>query len=115
MALAYYMDEHVPTPITIGLRIRGVDVITVQGDGRDGVDDVALLDRATELGRVMFFFDADMARETSLRQQTDLPWAGLVFAHPTQISIGACVRDLELLAQLGTPEDLQNQIIYLPL
>ncbi len=28
-----YMDEHVPKAITIGLRMRGIDVLTVQEDG----------------------------------------------------------------------------------
>jgi hypothetical protein len=54
MALAFYMDEHVPKPITLGLRVRGVDVLTAQEDEHRETDDAVLLDRATELGRVMF-------------------------------------------------------------
>jgi hypothetical protein len=30
MSLSFYMDEHVPKAITNGLRIRGIDVLTVQ-------------------------------------------------------------------------------------
>jgi hypothetical protein len=29
MSLAFYMDEHVPRSITAGLRLRNVDVLTV--------------------------------------------------------------------------------------
>ncbi len=54
MPLALYMNEHVPRAITVGLRVRGVDVLTVQEDDRRGTDDADLLDRAVELNRVMF-------------------------------------------------------------
>jgi hypothetical protein len=33
MSLALYMDHHVPRAITIGLRLRGVDVLTAYEDG----------------------------------------------------------------------------------
>jgi hypothetical protein len=115
MPLKFYMDEHVPRPITVGLRVRDVDAMTAQEDDRAGTDDSALLDRATELNRVMFSFDADMLRETTQRQRTGVLFAGLVFAHPTQISVGECVRDLEIVAKAGEPDDLKNQVVYLPL
>ena len=115
MPLAFYMDEHVPKPITLALRIRSVDVLTAQGDNRGATDDSVLLDRAIELGRVMFSFDADMLRHTTARQQRGDSFAGLVFAHPTRISVGECIRDIEIIAKTGDPEDLANQILYLPL
>ncbi len=43
MSLGLYVDEHVPAAITEGLQIRGVDVLTVQGDHRERVDDDALI------------------------------------------------------------------------
>lgn len=33
MSVAFYMDEHVPRAISVGLRLRGVDVLTAQEDG----------------------------------------------------------------------------------
>ena len=54
MSLPLYMDEHVHSGITDGLRQRGVDVLTVQEDDREGTPDPELLDWATELGRVLF-------------------------------------------------------------
>jgi hypothetical protein len=53
MAVALYMDQHVPRAITIGLRLRGVDVITAYEDGTSELEDSALLNRATELRRVL--------------------------------------------------------------
>jgi len=98
MSLAFYMDEHIPYPITLGLRIRSVDVLTTQEDGHKNVDDDLLLDRATELNRAMVSFDADMLREATHRQESGIPFSGVIFAHPTQNSIGECIRDLEIIA-----------------
>ena len=50
------MDVHVPYGITIGLRLRGVDVLAAQEDGSRELADAALLDRATNLGRSMRVF-----------------------------------------------------------
>lgn len=115
MPLALYMNEHVPKAITIGLRVRGVDVLTVQEDDRKGSDDAELLDRAVELHRIMFSFDADMLRETARMQRHATPFTGLVFAHPSRISVGECVRDLQVIAEAGEPSDVANRVIYLPL
>ncbi len=115
MSLALYMNEHVPKPITVGLRIRGVDVLTAQEDGHRATDDAILFERAAELGRVMFSFDTDMLREATRRQQNEVSFAGLVFAHPTRISVGECIRDLEIIAKAGEPADVVDQIVYLPL
>jgi hypothetical protein len=51
MAIPLYMDEHVPRSITIGLRLRDVDVLTAQEDSHNNIEDPVLLDRAGELGR----------------------------------------------------------------
>jgi hypothetical protein len=115
MPLAFYMDEHVPSSITVALRVLAVDVLTAQEDGHAEIEDVILLDRARQLNRVMFSFDADMLRESTRRQQTATPFAGLIFAHPTRISVGECIRDLELIAQVSKTVDLADQILYLPL
>jgi len=54
MSVAFYMDEHVPRAISVGLRLRGVDVLTAQEDGLRNTPDAVLLDRATAIGRVTF-------------------------------------------------------------
>lgn len=47
MAIALYMDVHVPGPITQQLRIQAIDVLTAQEDDRDTATDDQLLQRAT--------------------------------------------------------------------
>ena len=60
MTVALYMDEHVHRAITTGLRLRGVDVLTAQDDGRRQVPDEVLLDRSSDLRRVLFSQDDDL-------------------------------------------------------
>jgi hypothetical protein len=69
MLLAFYMDHHVPRAITLGLRLRRVDVLTAYEDGASELDDAALLDRASALGRVLFTRDDDLLAEAAKRQR----------------------------------------------
>ncbi len=39
MSVSFYMDEHIHRAITSGLRLRGVNVLTVQEDGYGGYPD----------------------------------------------------------------------------
>jgi predicted nuclease of predicted toxin-antitoxin system len=109
------MDEQVPRQITAGLRLRGVDVLTVQEDGRIGTPDPILLDRATELQRVMFSRDDDFLAEAHSRQVEGISFAGVIYAHQLLVTIGDCIRDLEIIAKVYEPEDLVNCVEYLPL
>ncbi len=109
------MDVHVPRAITEGLRLRGVDVVTAQEDAAAHLPDSALLDRATALGRALFTQDVDFLREATLRQRDNEDFAGVVYAHPLRVTIGQCLRDLELIARLAESEDLHNRVEFLPL
>lgn len=115
MSLALYADEHVHRAITLGLRLRSVDVLTVQDDGRRGMPDDVLLDRAAELERVMFSQDEDLLAEAKRRQVEGVPFSGVIYAHQLGVTIGDCVRDLELIAKVADPQDLANHVEYLPL
>ncbi|MCX7839123.1 MAG: DUF5615 family PIN-like protein [Anaerolineae bacterium] len=115
MALALYMNQHVPRAITLGLRLRGVDVLTAYEDGASQMSDPDLLDRASALGRVLFTQDDDLLAEAARRQREGVPFNGVIYAHPLRVSIGICVHDLELVAQVGEQKDLQNHVLFLPL
>ena len=92
MAIALYMNQHVPRAITIGLRLRGVDVITAYEDGASEMDDSELLDRAGELERVLFTQDDDLLVEATKRQREGTPFRGVIYAHQLRVSIGTCPR-----------------------
>jgi uncharacterized protein DUF5615 len=97
VSVAIYMDEHVHRAITAGLRLRAVDVVTAQEDGRRKTDDDLLLDRAGELGRVLFSQDEDLLAEAKRRQEQGIAFAGVVYGHQLRVTIGLCVRDLNCL------------------
>lgn len=115
MTVPLYMDEHVPRSITTGLRLRGVDVITTQDDGRRHAPDDVLLDRASELQRVLFSQDEDLLAEATRRQGDGIPFSGVIYAHQLGLTIGRCIQDLELIAEASNPEDIANRVEYLPL
>ena len=79
------------------------------------MDDPVLLDRAIALGRVVFTQDEDFLREAHRRQETGEAFAGVVYAHQLNVTIGQYVSDLELIAKVYEPEDLANRVEYLPL
>lgn len=115
MPVAFYMDHHVPHAITLGLRLRGLDVLTAFEDGTSALQDAALLDRAGELGRVLFTRDDDLLAEANSRQRAGIPFHGIVYAHQLRVSIGRCVQDLQIIAEAEGTESLENAIIFLPL
>jgi hypothetical protein len=113
--IALYFDEHIPRAVALGLRIRGVDVITAQEDDRRGIADPLLLDRATELRRPLFSQDRDLLIEAQRRQKAGVFFAGLLYAHHLDITIGEIVHDLHLIAEAMEPDELVNRVGFLPL
>lgn len=81
MTVALYMDVHVHRAITTGLRLREIDVLTAQEDGYRTAADDLLLDRATELQRVLFTQDEDLLAEANQRQVNGVSFAGVIYAH----------------------------------
>ncbi len=109
------MDEQVEEAITDGLRRRGIDVLTVREDAREGSDDQVVLDRATELARVLFTRDRDFLKEAALRQQSGESFAGVIYAHQLHVSIGRCTQDLEILAGVYEPDEMTGRVEHLPI
>jgi hypothetical protein len=42
-------------------------------------------------------------------------FVGVVFVHPLRVSSGGAVKELELIAKAGNPDDLVDRVEYLPL
>ena len=100
------MDVHVPRAITDGFRLRRVDVLPANVDGASRLDDGELLDRAAAHGRALFTRDADLLTEAVRRQRARLTFAGVIYAHQLHVTLGQCIADLELIANVGEPADL---------
>lgn len=115
MSVGLYMDVHVPGPITRALLLRGVDVITAQSDDQSETDDPKLLDRATELSRVLVTNDRDFLAIGPEWQHAGKLFAGVLFADQLSITYSRMISDLELIGLLGSPEEFANRVTYLPL
>lgn len=115
MPLQLYMDVNVRIEITRGVRARGVEVLRAQEDGFGTAPDPQVLDRAMSLNRVLFSQDEDLLAEAAMRQRARQEFAGLIYAHQLGITIGGCINDLELVAKIYEPEEMRNQVLYLPL
>jgi hypothetical protein len=114
MAVALYMDVHVPWPITDQLRRRGVDVLTATEDGARELPDDALLQRATDLGRVVFTQDIRFKALAAQWQRQNRPFAGLLFGHQLDGTIGQYVKNLELIGLASEADEWQNTVGHLP-
>ncbi len=114
MAVGIYMDVHIPRAITNGLRLRGVDVLTAQEDGTITLIDSKLLDRATELGRILYSQDDDLLVEANCRLQENINFSGVIYSHQLSSPIGRCVEDLEIIAKSLESEDVANCIEFIP-
>ena len=115
MSLAYFMDVHVPRQITRALRGQGIDVLTAQEDGAAEWSDSDLVDRATELGRVLVSHDEDMLREAKIRHQSGHEFSGVVYGPQQDLTIGQAIRDLLLIAEVMHPDEMVNRFEHIPL
>jgi uncharacterized protein with PIN domain len=106
--IKFYIDEHVPTAVTAGLRLREVDVLTTQEAGLLAASDEEHLALATDEERVLFTQDADFLR----LHAEGISHAGIAYAHQ-QTPIGYIVRGLMLIYQVLEPRDMQNHVEFL--
>jgi len=109
------LDEHVPWPVTDGMRGAGIDVLRVQDDELRGEDDEPLLVRATGLGQVRFTHDDDFLAIGAEWLRTGRTFAGIVYVHQDRLSYRERIDDLTRLAREYTAEEVVNRIVYLPL
>ena len=106
--IRYYTDEHVSRAVIVGLRQRGVDVLSVPEASKLGASDEEHLAFALAEGRVLFTHDADFLRLAS----SGINHAGIVYA-PQPTPVGETIRGLMLIYQVLDSEDLINGIEYL--
>lgn len=114
MSVAFYLDVHVPQEIADQLRSRGVDVLTVIDDGRRRSPDQQLLERATELNRVLVTEDVGFKVLAERWQARGKEFSGVIFCPSRRFSVGGLVGDLHLIAEASEPDEWRNRIEYLP-
>lgn len=115
MSFSFCLDHHVPVAIAVGLRQRQIDLLTAQEDGRADWEDDRLLERAFDLGRVVFRQDRDFLVLAADWQRQHRDFAGMVYGHQLRVTIGGAVHDLALIASLISLDDIRNRVEFLPL
>ncbi len=74
-----------------------------------------VLDRAIALSRILFSQDDDLLVKANQRQRAGTSFPGVIFARQTKVSIGTCIRELELISTLGELREFQDSVLFLPL
>jgi hypothetical protein len=64
---------------------------------------------------VLFTRDRDFLQICATWQREAKSFVGVVYAHQLRVTIGRCVQDLTLIAEVGKTEDLANRVEHLPL
>jgi hypothetical protein len=114
MSVSLYMDHHVPSAVTEGLRDLEVDVVTIHEDGRAAADDPVVLERVTTLGRAVYTQDDDFLALARDWLDAGREFAGVIYAHQLHITIGKVIQDLELIAKVLDSDEMYNRIEFLP-
>ncbi|MES1245089.1 MAG: DUF5615 family PIN-like protein [Acidobacteriota bacterium] len=106
--IRFYTDEHVHRAVIKGLRLRGVDVLSVPDAALLGASDEEHLSRARSEGRVLFTQDDDFLRLAAEGH----PHEGIVYASQ-HTSVGEIVHGLMLIFQVLEPDDMRDHIEFL--
>ncbi len=108
-----YCDENVEAAIIKGLRRRNIEVISVRELGNFGKSDEFHLELAKNKNAVILTHDSDFLKLAHSWNIEKKEHKGIIFAHPQHISIGGCVRKIELLTTFISIEDMKNHIEFL--
>lgn len=106
--IKYYMDEHVPLAVTLGLQRRGIDVLTVQDAELIGADDIIQLQYALNNQRVVVSQDTDFL----VLHSQGYSHAGIVYA-PQQTPVGELVRMLLLIYEVIEAEEIAGKVEFI--
>jgi predicted nuclease of predicted toxin-antitoxin system len=115
MSLPLYFDHNMPAPIAEGLQRLGIDVLTAFDDGTAEWEDARILKRADDIGRPVVTMDDDFLRLAHEAWESGRSFVGVLYISDANISVGAAVQDLQLIAEAMTIEELDSQVVYVPL
>jgi predicted nuclease of predicted toxin-antitoxin system len=101
-------DEHIPTAVILGLRQRGIDVLSTPQAGLLGASDESQLNYAVQQQRVIVTQDDDFL----VLHAQGVKHAGIIFVQPER-EIGRMVRGLFFISQALTAEEMQNHVEFL--
>lgn len=115
MPVAFYADVHVPGPVILQLRLRGIDILAATEELTNRLPDDELLSLSTRLGRVLVTQDLRFREMAYDWVRSNRPFAGLIFAKQRFVSYAAMIADLQLIAEASDPSEWPNRVENLPL
>jgi hypothetical protein len=115
--LPLLIDENFNQRILRGLRLRvpALDYLVVQETEMGGLPDPPLLREAAALNRVLVTHDLKtIPRYAYERVAAGEPMPGVI-AIPDTLPIGQAIEELHLLVECSGQQELENQVLHLPL
>ncbi|TVM03843.1 MAG: hypothetical protein CV087_02965 [Candidatus Brocadia sp. WS118] len=105
-----YADENIERSIVEGLRRRKIEVFSARELGYLGKPDEFHIRKASEMKAVILTHDIDFLR---IARSEDVAHNGIIFSHSKNVSIGQCIRMVELIARVLTDKDMENYVEFL--
>jgi predicted nuclease of predicted toxin-antitoxin system len=115
--IPFAADENFDGTIVRGVLRRDpmVDIARVQDVGLAGADDPRVLEWAAGEGRVLLTHDvATVTHFAYARVREGKPMPGVVEVGAT-VAVGRAIEDILLMAECGIENELEGQVVYLPL
>ena len=103
-----YTDEQISHAVIVGLRQRGLDVLSTADAAMLGAADEAQLALAAGQDRVLLTQDTDFLRLNARR----VPHRGIIYARQG-MAIGEIIREVVLIYQDTDPAAMANSVKYL--
>jgi predicted nuclease of predicted toxin-antitoxin system len=105
-----YADENIERSIIEGLRRRGIEVVSVSELGYYGKPDEFHLEKALELKAVILTHDIDFLLIASA---PGVIHQGIIYSHSKNVSVGECIRGIELIVTVLSAKDMENHIEFI--
>ncbi|MBI3600510.1 MAG: DUF5615 family PIN-like protein [Nitrospinae bacterium] len=105
-----YADENIERSIIEGLRRRRIEVISARELGYIGKSDEFHIKKAFDIKAVVLTHDVDFLIMAS---RPEVSHYGIIFSHSKNVSIGQCIRGVELIANILTDREMENHIEFL--
>jgi len=105
-----YADENIESSIIEGLRRRKIEVVPAKELGFAGKSDEFHIRKALEMKAVILTHDIDFVKMASNR---DIRHYGIIFSHSRNVSIGQCIRGVELIITVLNDKEMENHIEFL--
>lgn len=108
--MKFLADEHIELSVVTGLKLLGIDVISVNEAGKRESDDEEILSFAKDNDRVIITRDSDFVK----LHRKGAEHAGIVFI-PKFLAIGKIIGEIEKISMVFEPKHIRNNIIFIPL